>query len=84
MDTGKPHGDRLDADDDIASSGGSDIPLHSDYPAMVEIRDTSGDQERQQAIADQIFAALKAAARWPVVYIDDIGIVCTYPPQNGG
>jgi hypothetical protein len=83
MDTGKPHGDRLDADDDIASSGGSDIPLHSDYPAMVEIRDTSGDQERQKAIADQIFAALKAADRWPVVYIDDMQkVLDSYPPRK--
>lgn len=27
-------------DDDIAWPAGSDIPLHSDYPAMLEIRDT--------------------------------------------
>jgi hypothetical protein len=59
-------------DDDIAWPGGSDIPLRSMYPAMVEIRDTDGDQQRQQAIADQVFAALKSAGRWRAVYIDDM------------
>jgi hypothetical protein len=59
-------------DDDIAWPGGSDIPLRSMYPAMVEIRDTEGDLQRQQAIADRLFAALKSAGRWPTVYIDDM------------
>ena len=34
-------------DDDIAWPGGSDIPLRSDYPALLEIRDTGGDQQRE-------------------------------------
>jgi hypothetical protein len=59
-------------DDDIAWPGGSDIPLHSDYPAMLEIRDTSGDQQRQQVIGGQLFRALASAGRWPAVYIDDM------------
>jgi hypothetical protein len=28
--------------------------------------------QRQQAIAAEIFDVLKSAARWPVVYIDDM------------
>jgi len=59
-------------DDDIAWPGGSDVPLRSMYPAMIEFRDTGGDQYRQQAIADQVFAALESAGRWPAVYIDDM------------
>jgi hypothetical protein len=59
-------------DDDIAWAGGPGIPLHSDYPAMLEIRDTSGDQQRQQVIGGQLFRALESARRWPAVYIDDM------------
>ena len=59
-------------DDDIAWPGGVGIPLHSGYPAMLEIRDTDGDQQRQQAIGSQLFRALESARRWPTVYIDDM------------
>jgi hypothetical protein len=59
-------------DDDIAWPGGPDVPLRSMYPAMIEFRDTGGDQHRQQAIAGQVFAALESAGRWPAVYIDDM------------
>jgi hypothetical protein len=58
-------------DDDIAWPDGSAIPLRSSYPAVLEIRDTSGDQQRQQAIGDQLFRALESAGRWPAVRIDD-------------
>jgi hypothetical protein len=57
-------------DDDIAWPGG--IPLHSDYPAMLEIRDTAGDQQRQQAVGGQLFRALESVRRWPAVCIDDM------------
>jgi hypothetical protein len=59
-------------DDDIARPEGSDIALHSEYPAMIEVRDTSGNQQRQQEVAAQIFTALKSAGRWRAVYIDDM------------
>jgi len=59
-------------DDDITWPGGSVIPLHSKFPAMIETRDTSGNQLRQQEIADQIFAALRSGGHWPAVYIDDM------------
>lgn len=59
-------------DDDIAWAEGSDIALRSEYPAMIEIRDTSGDQQRQQEIASKIFTALESAGRWRAVYIDDM------------
>ena len=68
-------------DDDIAWPDGSGIPLHSSYPAIVEIRDTSGDQQRQQAIGDQLFRALESAGRWPAVRIDDMQkVLNSYPP----
>ncbi len=59
-------------DDDIAWAEGSDIALRSEYPAMIEIRDTSGDHQRQQEIASKIFTALESAGRWRAVYIDDM------------
>ena len=70
-------------DDDIAWPGSSDIPLRSMYPAMVEVRDTDGDQQRQQAVADEVFAALKSAGRWRAVYIDDMQkILDSYHPAQ--
>jgi hypothetical protein len=42
------------------------------YPAMIEFRDTGGDQQHQQAIAGQVFAALESAGRWRAVSIDDM------------
>ena len=65
--------------------GGSDVPLRSVYPTMIEFRDTGGDQQRQQAIAAQVFADLKSAGRWPAVYIDDMQkVLDSYqPPGNG-
>jgi hypothetical protein len=59
-------------DDDIAWPEGSDIALRSEYPAMIEVRDTSGNHRRQQEVAGQIFTALKSAGRWRAVYIDDM------------
>ena len=70
-------------DDDITSPEGSDIALRSEYPAMIEIRDTSGDQQRQQEIASKIFAALESAGRWRAVYIDDMQkVLDTYDPAQ--
>jgi hypothetical protein len=34
-------------DDDITWPDGRDIPLHSEFPVMIETRDTSGDHYRQ-------------------------------------
>jgi hypothetical protein len=59
-------------DDDIAWPQGSDIPLQSEYPAMIEVRDTGGDLQRQREIARKIFAALRSAGRHRAVYIDDM------------
>ena len=59
-------------DDDIAWPEGSVIPLHSKFPAMIEARDTTGNQLRQQEVADQIFAILRSEGHWPAVYIDDM------------
>jgi hypothetical protein len=59
-------------DDDITWPEGPEIPLHSKFPAMIEVRDIDGDQRRQEAIADRIFAAVRSSGRWPAVYIDDM------------
>jgi hypothetical protein len=59
-------------DDDITWPEGSEIPLHSKFPVMIETRDTSGDHRHQQEVADKIFQALRAEGRWPIVYIDDM------------
>ena len=70
-------------DDDIAWPEGPEIPLHSNYPTMIEARDTTGDQHRQQEVADKIFAALRSGGRWPIVYIDDMQKVLDHydPPD---
>jgi hypothetical protein len=59
-------------DDDITWPEGPEIPLHSEFPVMIEVRDTSGDHRRQQEVADKVFDVLRAAGRWPIVYIDDM------------
>ncbi len=70
-------------DDDIAWPGDSDIPLRSDYPTLLEIRDTGGDQQCQQAIGGQLFRALESASRWPAVYIDDMQkVLDSFPPRK--
>jgi hypothetical protein len=70
-------------DDDIAGPEGSDIPLRSVYPAMIEIRDTRGDHQRQQEIAGKIFTALASAGRWRAVYIDDMQkVLDSYDPAQ--
>jgi hypothetical protein len=70
-------------DDDIAWPQGPEIPLQSEYPAMVEIRDTSGDLQRQQDVATKIFAALRSAARYRAVYIDDMQkVLDSYNPDE--
>ena len=70
-------------DDDIAWPDGSDIQLHTMYPAMIEVRDTNGDHQRQQEIAGKIFEALESAGRWRVVYIDDMQkVLDSYQPEK--
>jgi len=59
-------------DDDVDGPTGPDIPLASSYPALIEVRDTAGDQQRQEEIASNLFTRLRAAGRWPAVYIDDM------------
>jgi hypothetical protein len=65
-------------DDDITWPDGPGIPLHSRFPAMIEVRDTNGDQHRQQEVADEIFSALRSSGRWPIAYIDDMQKVLGY------
>jgi hypothetical protein len=70
-------------DDDIAWPQGPEIPLQSEYPAMVEIRDTSGDLQRQQDVATKIFAALRSGAPDRAVYIDDMQkVLDSYNPDE--
>jgi hypothetical protein len=59
-------------DDDITSPGGTDIPLHSRYPAMIEVRDIAGNYQHQVQVADKIFDALRSVGRWGIVHIDDM------------
>ncbi len=70
-------------DDDIAWPEGPEVRLRSNFPAMIEVRDTGGDQRRQQTIADEIFAAIRSSAHWPAVYIDDMQkILDRYDPAS--
>jgi hypothetical protein len=50
---------------------------------VYEIRDTDGGQQRQQAIAGQVFDALRSAGRWRTVYIDDMQrVLDSYDPAQ--
>jgi hypothetical protein len=70
-------------DDDIAFNDGSPIPLHSQYPCWIEVRDTEKDLQRQEAVARQVFDVLKAAGRWPLVLIDDMQhLIDSYDPAD--
>jgi hypothetical protein len=70
-------------DDDIAWPQGSDIPLQSEYPAMIEIRDTGGNLQLQQKIAAKVFAALRSTGRYRAVYIDDMQkVLDSYSPEE--
>jgi hypothetical protein len=73
-----------DYEDDMVPSGdGSWVPLHSQYPHNIEIRDIDRDIERQQALARQVFEALRALGRWRLVYIDDMQrLVDSYEPES--
>ena len=66
-------------DDDIAWPGGPDIPLRSDYRAMLEIRDMGGDQQRQQAIGGQLCRRLRRRSRHDV---PDCGYPCSPRPHR--
>jgi hypothetical protein len=68
-------------DNDIAGPGGDGVPLATSYPALIEIRDTSGDLRRQQEIASEIFASMQTAGRWPAIYVDDMQkVIDSYTP----
>lgn len=70
-------------DDDITFADGSPIPLHSQYPHWIEVRDTERDLQRQEAVARQVFEALKAAGNWRLVLIDDMQHVTdSYDPAG--
>ncbi|MGN6176526.1 MAG: hypothetical protein ACTHPS_26780 [Streptosporangiaceae bacterium] len=48
------------------------MPLASQYPCLIDVRDVTRDNRRQEEAAARIFDALKAENRWKVVYIDDM------------
>jgi hypothetical protein len=70
-------------DDDIDFPDGSPVPLSSQYPYLIDVRDLSRDNYRQEALAARIFDALKAENRWKVVYIDDMQkVLNSYDPAG--
>jgi hypothetical protein len=59
-------------DDMVAFSDGSWVPLHSQYPVAIEVRDIDRDAQRQQALAHRIFQALQQSGQWQLVAVDDL------------
>ena len=59
-------------DGDINFPDGSPVPLSSQYPCLIDVRDVNRDNRSQEEAAVRIFDALKAENRWKVVYIDDM------------
>ena len=73
-------------DDDIKGPDGSRLwlPLRSQYPLRVEVRDLDHDADRQLASAREVFDALKAAGRWKLVLVDDMQqLLDSYDPDGG-
>lgn len=56
-------------DDDI---GGRWVPLASEYPQFIEIRDPERSLERQQELASRIANVLKEVGRWRFVRVEDM------------
>ena len=59
-------------DDDIDFPDGSPVPLGSQLPILIDVRDVTKDDRRQEEAAARIFDALKAEGRWKLAYIDDM------------
>jgi hypothetical protein len=74
-------------DDEIKGPDGSWqwLPLRSQYPHRVEVRDLDHDADRQLAVAREVFDALKAAGRWKLVLVDDMQqLLDSYDPGGQG
>lgn len=71
-------------DHEISWPDGSDVPLHSEYRVLIDVRDTERNQVRQEAIGWRIFDALVADGRWKAVIIDDMRRIvgCYDPPAE--
>jgi hypothetical protein len=68
-------------DDDIDFPDGSPVPLGSQYPCLVDVRDVTKDTHGQEEVAARIFDTLKVDNRWKVVYIDDMQkVLGSYDP----
>jgi len=59
-------------DGDIDGPDETPVALHTDYPLLVDVRDTGRNVSRQQDAAARIFAAIRADARLNAVLVDDM------------
>jgi hypothetical protein len=71
-------------DDDIDFPDGSPVPLASQYPCLIDVRDVTRDNRRQEEVGARIFDALQAENRWKLVYIDDMQkVLRSHDPSLG-
>lgn len=63
------------ANDDIALADGTLIPLRSEYPYNVDVRDVDNDLANQRKVAQRVFDTLKQTARWKLVYVENEQLV---------
>jgi hypothetical protein len=59
-------------DGDIDAPDETPLALQTDYPLLVDVRDTDRNVGRQQDAAARIFAAIKANAELQAVLVDDM------------
>lgn len=70
-------------DDDVRRADGTWVPLASDYPHWIEIRNVASDQAQQRQVGEQVFEALKSFGYGKVVLIDNFQhVVDSYDPDT--
>lgn len=69
-------------DDDLTWPDGTWVPLQSDYPHWIEVRNLDKDLDQQHTTARHIFDALKKAGRWRLLHVDNMKLLDSHDPAS--